>query len=76
MNEDTLSLLGLSPVESLEIRACFDGGALSSDGGVLILHEIEKRLNEFCAMSFAVSGITGPALLSPCAVTGIMGGLR
>lgn len=45
MNEDTLFLPGLSPVESLEIHARFDGGALSSDGGVLILREIEKRLN-------------------------------
>ena len=45
MNEDNLFLSGLSPVESLEIRARFDGGSLSSDGGVLILREIEKRLN-------------------------------
>jgi hypothetical protein len=45
MNEDNLFLPGLSPVESLEIHARFDGGSLSSDGGVLILREIEKRLN-------------------------------
>ena len=45
MHEDSLFLPGLSPVESLEIHARFDGGSLSSDGGVLILREIEKRLN-------------------------------
>ncbi len=45
MQEDNLFLPGLSPVESLEIHARFDGGALSSDGGVLILREIERRLN-------------------------------
>ena len=45
MNKDNLFLPGLSPVESLEIHARFDGGSLSSDGGVLILREIEKRLN-------------------------------
>jgi len=44
MTKDSLFLPGLSPVESLDIHACFDGGALSSDGGVLILREIERRL--------------------------------
>jgi hypothetical protein len=45
MHEDSLFLPGLSPVERHEIHARFDGGLLSSDGGVLILREIEKRLN-------------------------------
>ena len=44
MTEDTLFLPGLSPVESLDIHARFDGGALSSDGGVQVLREIERRL--------------------------------
>ena len=44
MTQDTLFLPGLSPVENLDLHARFDGGALSSDGGLLILHEIERRL--------------------------------
>ncbi len=44
MQEDTHFLPGLSPVGPVEIHARFDGGALSSDGGVLILREIERRL--------------------------------
>jgi hypothetical protein len=44
MTEATLFLPGLSPVGGKEISATFDGGQLSSDGGVLILREIEKRL--------------------------------
>ena len=44
MQEDTHFLPGLSPVGPVEIHARFDGGALSSDGGVLILCEIERRL--------------------------------
>ncbi len=44
MNKDSLFLPGLSPVDSLEIHARFDGGALSSDGGVLVLREIELGL--------------------------------
>ncbi len=45
MQEDTLFLPGLSPIGSLDIHARFDGGSLSSDGGVLVLREIEKRLD-------------------------------
>src|SRR5512147_2772770 len=37
-------LPGLSPVEGKEIVARFDGGRLSSDGGLLVLREIEQRL--------------------------------
>ena len=44
MIEDSALLPGLSPVDALDIHARFDGGALSSDGGVLVLREIEQRL--------------------------------
>ena len=44
MTEDTVLLPGLSPVESLDVHARFDGGALSSDGGVVLLREIERDL--------------------------------
>src|SRR5271167_3656205 len=44
MTEATPFLPGLSSISGKEITATFDGGQLSSDGGVLILREIEKRL--------------------------------
>jgi len=44
MTETTAFLPGLSPIENHEIRARFDGGALSSDGGVLVLRELERQL--------------------------------
>ena len=44
MDEITACLPGLSPVENKELCVRFDGGRLSSDGGVLVLREIEKRL--------------------------------
>ena len=44
MNQLNLCLPGLSPVQEKEIVARFDGGRLSSDGGVVLLREIEKRL--------------------------------
>ncbi len=44
MDETTAYLPGLSPVENKELCARFDGGRLSSDGGVLVLRGIEKHL--------------------------------
>ena len=44
MNDPTLPLSGLSSVRSKSVVARFDGGMLSSNGGVLALAEVEKRL--------------------------------
>ena len=44
MDETNAYLPGLSPVENRELCARFDGGRLSSDGGVLLLRGIEERL--------------------------------
>src|SRR5262245_4302445 len=40
----TLLLPGLSPVAGKSLTATFDAGRLSSDGGVVVLREIERRL--------------------------------
>jgi hypothetical protein len=44
MHDPTLPLPGLSRVCGKSIHAKFDGGLLSSDGGVLLLREVEQRL--------------------------------
>jgi len=44
MNETIPYLPGLSPVAGKALCARFDGGRLSSDGGVLLLRGIERRL--------------------------------
>ncbi len=44
MNDPMLPLPGLSPVSGKMIVAKFDGGLLSSDGGILVLREVEQRL--------------------------------
>jgi hypothetical protein len=44
--------LGFHPLKQREIRAQFDGGAITSDGGGLLLREVEKRigiLHQFAA---------------------------
>jgi hypothetical protein len=37
-------VLGFHPLKRREIRAEFDGGAITSDGGGLLLREVEKRI--------------------------------
>jgi Transposase DDE domain group 1 len=44
MINSMLPLHGLSPVSGKSVVATFDGGLLSSDGGVLMLREVEQRL--------------------------------
>ena len=44
MSEDAPCLPGLSPVAGKPVHVDFDGGMLTSDGGVLLLAEIERRL--------------------------------
>jgi hypothetical protein len=44
MVDSTPLLPGLSPVQGKAIIARFDGGRLSSEGGLLALHEIERRI--------------------------------
>ena len=44
MAESAPVLPGLSPVAGRPVRAAFDGGRLTSDAGVLVLAEIERRL--------------------------------
>ena len=44
MNDPTLPLPGLSPAGGKTVVVKFDGGLLSSDGGVVILREVAQRL--------------------------------
>jgi hypothetical protein len=44
MDEDNLLPFALPAVCSKKVTVVFDGGRLSSDGGVLLLREVERRL--------------------------------
>ena len=44
MAESAPTLPGLSPIASKAVHLTFDGGQLTSDAGVLVLAEIERRL--------------------------------
>jgi Transposase DDE domain group 1 len=61
MDETAAYLPGLSPVEDKKLCARFDGGRLSSDGGVLVLREIEKRLGLAARLAGCLTDRRDPA---------------
>ena len=61
MFDDTPLLPGLSPVEGPDIHARFDGGALSSDGGVLLLREIERKMGVSDVLASCLADRRDPA---------------
>ena len=44
MTDDTLLPFDLPPVCRKKVSAAFDGGLISSDGGLVLLREAERRL--------------------------------
>lgn len=58
--EVTPALPGLSPVSGKPVIAHFDGGRLSSDGGVLALREIESRLGIAARLAGCVADPRAP----------------
>ena len=60
MTDSTPMLPGLSPVGGKAIVAQFDGGLLSSDGGVLVLREVEQRLRVASRMAACIADPRAP----------------
>ena len=60
MRENTPLLPGLSPVSGKSVDACFDGGSLSSDAGVLALREIDIRLNVAARLAACIADTRQP----------------
>ena len=60
MNETIPYLPGLSPVAGKELHVRFDGGRLSSDGGVLLLREIENGLGLAERLSSCMKDVRDP----------------
>ena len=64
MDDLTLPLPGLSPVAGRPVKACFDGGTLSSDAGVLVLREVEGRLGVAERLARCLDDPRDPALIT------------
>lgn len=64
MEQLTLSLPGLTPVFGKDVIARFDGGRLSSDGGVLLLRELEARFGIAATLAGCLPDRRDPAQVS------------
>jgi len=60
MDDPTLPLLGLLPVSGKRLDFRFDGGLLSSDGGILLLREVEQRLGVANRMAACINDLRAP----------------
>jgi hypothetical protein len=58
-----LPLPGLSPVSGKAIVAKFDGGLLSSDGGIVVLREVEQRLRVADRIAACIEDPRAPDLI-------------
>jgi hypothetical protein len=58
-------LPSLSPIAEKAIVARFDGGRLSSDGGLLVLRQIERRLSVANRLAACIDDPRDPASTSP-----------
>jgi hypothetical protein len=61
MAEIMLPLPGLSPVNGKALSALFDGGALTSDAGLLALREVERRLDVAGRLAAGIDDPRDPA---------------
>src|ERR687890_1781768 len=61
MVDTTPSLPGLSPVCSKPLDVRFDGGVLSSDGGLLLFREVEERLRLADRLAGCLTDARNPA---------------
>jgi len=64
MSEDTPFLPGLSPVDGKQVEVAFDGGLQSSDGGVLLLREVDRRLGLAARLTTCIPDWRDPESIS------------
>ena len=71
MINSMLPLPGLSPVSGKSVVATFDGGLLSSDGGVLMLREVEQRLRIADRFAGCIEDQRAPDQITHALVAGV-----
>jgi hypothetical protein len=64
MVEDTLLPFSLPSVQRKKITAAFDGGRMTSDGGVMLLAAIESSLGVATKLASVIADARNPALIS------------
>ena len=66
MPHDSPILPDLSPVDGRDLQARFNGGALSSDGGVLLPREIERKMRLSDVLASCLADRRDPARTRHC----------
>ncbi|MGH6675941.1 MAG: IS1380 family transposase [Xanthobacteraceae bacterium] len=64
MIEDTLLPFSLPSVQRKKVTAAFDGGRITSDGGVLLLSAVEKEIGIAARLAPLISDPRNPALVT------------
>src|SRR3954468_4868550 len=64
MSEDTFPGFAFPPVQRKKVVAAFDGGRLTSDGGVMLLAAAERRLGIVDKLAGLIADPRDPALLT------------
>ena len=64
MSHDTLFPFDLLSVRGKEVTAASDGGLISSDGGLLLLREAERRLGLADLLAACIRDRRNPALVT------------
>jgi len=63
MTQCTLPFFNFNPVGRREIQARFDGGHITSDGGVLLLREVDRRFNIIARAAACFTDFRDPDLI-------------
>ena len=64
MTDDTLLPFNLPAIRRKKVTAAFDGGLISSDGGLLLLREVEHRLGLADLVAGCLRDRRDPALVT------------
>ena len=64
MTDDSLFAFDLPAVRRKKVRAAFDGGLISSDGGLVLLREAERRLGLADLLAGCIRDRRDPALIT------------
>jgi hypothetical protein len=70
MTEDTLLPFSLPSVQRKTVTAAFDGGRMTSDGGVMLLAAIETSLGLAARLAPLIADPRNPALVTHDCATG------
>jgi Transposase DDE domain group 1 len=67
VTDDTLLPFSLPSICQKKVTAAFDGGRISSDGGVLLLAGADRRLGLIDTLAAIIPDHRDPALITACA---------